>query len=201
MFKKLGYVLAIAISASVPAVPLQAQGGIGFSDSYKFLTAVRDRKGDDVEKVLATPGPIINTKDRSTGDTALHIVAARRDLTWLSYLVAKGARVDIQNKEGSTPLSVAAQLGWIEGAEVLLDKSAPVDAANDRGETPLILAVQRRDLPMVRLLLESGADPKRADRMAGFSALDYAKRDGRSPMIVKALEEVEAPKKKQGPGL
>jgi ankyrin repeat protein len=203
MFKKLALSAAAAALAATPAIPLQAQGGLGFSGSYKFLTAVRDRKGEDVEKALTSPGtPIVNTKDPVTGDTALHIVAARRDLSWLSYLIGKGARTDIQNKEGNSPLAIAAQLGWMEGAELLLAKKAPADTANGRGETPLILAVQRRDLPMVRLLVSKGADPRRPDRMAGLSALDYAKRDGRSPAIVKVLSEVKAPAKKmQGPSL
>jgi ankyrin repeat protein len=116
--------------------------------------------------------------------------------------MGKGARADVQNTEGNTPLSVAAMLGWYEGAEQLLARGAKVDLGNSRGETPLILAVQKRDLPMVRLLLSKGADPKKTDRVAGYSALDYAKRDTRSASILKALEVPAAkPKALSGPGL
>jgi ankyrin repeat protein len=55
---------------------------------------------------------------------------------------------------------------------------------------------------MVRLLMSRGADPKRTDSVAGYSALDYAKRDGRAVAIVKLLEAPRATTKKmQGPTL
>ncbi len=71
---------------------------------------------------------------------------------------------------------------------MLLRRGASVDLANSRGETPLMLAVQKRDIALVRLLLAKGADPKRTDSVSGYSALDYAKRDGRAAAIVKLLE-------------
>jgi ankyrin repeat protein len=183
--KKLMAVAAAAIALSVLGVPAHAQG----SDSYKFLKAIRGGDAAEVEKLLATPNLVlVNTKDSAKGETALHIVAGERNLTWLSYLIGKGAKVDAQTREGSTALAVAAQLGWVEGAEQLLAQGAAVDLANGRGETPLILAVQRRDLAMVRLLLDQGANPNKPDRVAGYSALDYAKRDRRSANILKALE-------------
>ncbi len=143
---------------------------------------------------VASPGShvLVNTEEPSTGDTALHMVAQDRDLTWLSFLIGKGGQVDSRNNSGQTPLLVAANLGWVEGADLLLSQKASVNLANDRGETPLILAVQRRNLPMVRLLLSKGADPKRTDNVAGYSALDYAKRDNRSDAILKLLEQQPA---------
>lgn len=190
MLKNLASGAAAAVALSILAVPAHAQG----SDSHKLLQAVRKGDGTEVEKLLSTPNAaLLNTKDRDNGDTALHIVTGQRNLNWLNFLVIKGARIDLQNGEGSTPLAVAAQLGWLEGAERLLERKAPVDVANRRGETPLILAVHRRDLQMVRLLLSKGADPKKADRVAGYSALDYAKRDPRAAIILKALEAPPAP--------
>ena len=196
MLKTLIAAVAAAIALSALGVPAQAQN----SDSFKFLKAVREGDGSQVEELLATPNAVlVNSKDSAKGDTALHIVTSQRNLSWLRVLMSKGARVDLQNREGETPLTVAAQLGWVEGADQLLAKGAAVDVANRRGETPLILAVQRRDLPMVRLLLSKGADPKKADRVAGYSALDYAKRDGRSATILKALEAPAAKKEAIGP--
>jgi ankyrin repeat protein len=131
---------------------------------------------------------VINLKDASTGEAALHIVTKGRDYTWLSFLLSKGARPDIQNGQGQTPLSLAAQLGWTDGAELLLSRGANVDLPNQRGETPLIVAVHNRDMAMVRLLVANGANPKRTDHVAGYSALDYAKQDNRAQAIAKLLE-------------
>jgi ankyrin repeat protein len=57
------------------------------------------------------------------------------------------------------------------------------------GETPLIIAVQQRETPIVRLLLDAGADPDRTDAAAGYSARDYATRDTRARDILKLIED------------
>lgn len=186
----LKWLMAAAAALMALGVPAQAQN----SESFKFLKAVREGDGGEVDKLLSSSTPVlINAKDPVKGDGALHIVAAERNLTWLRFLMSKGARVDAQNRDGDTPLIVAAQIGWVEGADQLLGKGASVDLPNRRGETPLIVAVQKRDLAMVRLLLAEGADPAKTDRVAGYSALDYAKRDGRSANILKVLEAPRAP--------
>lgn len=168
------------------AAPALAQLG---TDSHKFLEAVEKRDGATVTDLVSVPGSIvINATGGQYGDGALHMVVRRRDYTWLSFLLGKGADANIRNDEGNTPLALSAQLGWLEGARLLLGVGAKVDAANGRGETPLILAVHRRNLPMVRLLMEGGANPNHTDSIAGYSALDYAKRDRRAANIAKALE-------------
>ena len=187
--KRLAPVVAVVLSAAM-AVPAGAQG---FSESYKFLKAVKDGDGTEVDSMLSTPGPLVNTKDRETGDTALHYVARDRNATWIRFLVGKGARVDAQNNAGDTPLTIATQIGWLEGVQTLLGLRANVNQSNGKGETPIILAVQRRDLPLVQVLMRSGADPKKSDRVAGLSALDYAKRDARSAAILRALEAPARP--------
>jgi ankyrin repeat protein len=190
--RKLAAALA-AMATLMMAAPASAQQ---YSSGYTFLKAVKDRNGAKVTDLVATPGSatLVNTKEPGSGNGALHIVARERDLTWLSFMIAKGARVDMQNASGDTPLGIAAQLGWAEGAQLLLSQRASVDLANMKGETPLIFAVQRRDLPMVRMLLSRGANPKRTDSVAGYSAIDYARQDQRSTAILKLLEAPPAAK-------
>lgn len=193
VFNKFGR-LAAASVALVLAVP--ASGQQTFSDSYTFLKAVRDRDGDKVTDLVSEPGSIvINTRERGSGEGALHIVVRGRDLTWLSFLLSKGARPDIQTSRGDTPLTLAAQIGWIDGVDQLLARRASVDLANGRGETALIIAAQRRDVPLVRLLLSRRADPKRTDNVAGMSAIDYARQDPRALAVLKMLEAKAAPAK------
>lgn len=179
----------VALAGALLALLAVPALGQQFSESFKFLKAVRDRDGATVQGTLSTPNPaILNARENSTGEGALHIVVRGRDYTWLSFLLARGARPDLQSNDGSTPLGLAAQLGWTEGADLLLSQQANPNLANRRGETPLIFAVQRRDLPMVRLLRAHGADPNQTDSVAGNSALDYARQDGRAQAIVQALE-------------
>ena len=175
------------------AAPAQAQ----FSDSYNFLKAVKDRDGGKAQELLSNnASTLIDTRDVTTGERALHIVTRERDRNWVAFLLQKGANANAKDGRGATPLQIAASIGFIEGAQLLLLRGAQVDLANSQGETPLILAVQRRDMPMVRLLLTEGADPSRKDTVTGMSARDYAVRDGRSQAILKLMDEIKPTPKK-----
>ena len=175
------------------AAPASAQ----FSDSYNFLKAVKDRDGAKATDLLGKGGPnLIDTPDYSSGERALHTVAKDRDLAWLGFLVQKGARIDLKDRDGNTPLIDAVRSGFIEGVRILIAKGAQINASNNLGETPLIVAVQKRDVAMTRLLLTEGADPAKRDTATGMSARDYAVRDGRSDALIRLMDEIKpAPKK------
>ena len=197
-----GFALNIlTVTTLLLSAPATAQS---YSEGYSFLKAVKDHDGTKVMSLVGGERGtiVVNSKDAGNGDTALHIVSRNRDLTWLSFLLGRGAQPNVQNKAGETPLTIAAQIGWTDGAETLLARRASVDMPNRNGETPLILAVHRNDLAMVMLLLNRGADPKQTDNAAGYSALDYAKRDPRGAAIVKLLEAPRAaPRAVAGPGV
>jgi uncharacterized protein len=179
--------------ATVTAIPAQAQ----FSDSYKFLDAVRKKEGDKVTEALNEPGTqIINTKDYTTGQTALHIVVARRDLVWVQFLIAKGANVNARDNRGVTPLVAASEMGFLEGVDELIKSGARVDEANNTGETPLISAVHRKDLALVRMLVKAGANPDRPDN-SGRSARDYAALD-KGSAVLGELEKASKEAKSSG---
>ncbi len=187
-------IMAIALTAAV-SIPAQAQ----FSDGYKFLEAVRKKEGDKVTEALNVPGSqIVNTKNFTTGETALHIVTARRDLTWMQFLIANGANVNARDNRGVTPLVQACELGFIEGVDQLIKSGARVEDANNTGETPLISAVHRRDLALVRMLVKAGANPDRPDN-SGRSARDYATLEGKSSAVLGEIER--AAKDAKGAGV
>ena len=179
------YLHALAAAAALLTVPAFGQN---FSESYTFLKGVRERDAATVQAMASRPNnAVLNARD-SSGEGALHILVRGRDLTWLSFLLARGARPDLQTNDGTTPLILAAQFGWREGADQLLARGANPNLGNSRGETPLIFAVQRRDLAMVRLLISRRADPNQTDNVAGYSALDYARQDRRAAAILRELE-------------
>ena len=176
----------VTLSAAAPAV---AQ----FSESYKFLEAGRKKDGEKVTEALADPAQtVVNTRDVTSGETALHIVTNRRDLTWMQFLIAKGANVNVRDAKGMTPLVSAVNANFPEGVELLVDKGARLNDSNNAGETPLITAVHNRNIAVIRLLLKAGADPDRADN-SGRSAKDYARLAGGN-----LLAEIEANAKPKG---
>lgn len=159
-----------------------------FSDGYKFLEAVKNRESAKVDELLGKPGStLINSRDISTGRTALHIAVDRRDRQWITFLVGRGANPNLADNRGVTPLMRASQMGFTEGVQVLVAAGARVDNSNDAGETPLILAVHRRDTAMMRVLLGAGADPDRSDN-SGRSARDYARLEGANSLTLAELD-------------
>lgn len=185
----LGVLLTISL-ATLPA-PASAQ----FSVGYKFLEAVKKRDGNVVNEMLGEPGTtVVNTRDVTSGETALHIVTIRRDLTWMNFLLGKGANPNLRDVRGATPLVLAANAGFIEGVELLLGQGARVDDPDSAGETPLISAVHRKDVGLMRALLKAGADPDRADN-SGRSARDYARLTSGGRNL---LDEIEANAKPRG---
>ena len=185
--------LPLLMGSLAMASPAQAQ----FSQGYKFLEAVKKKDGIKVEEAINEPGStVVNSRDVTTGETALHIVTARRDLTWMTYLIQKGANVNARDGKGVTPLQLATNLGFLEGVELLVARKADLDESNDAGETPLISAVHRHDIPMLRVLLKAGADPDRADN-SGRSARDYAALAGRNSPLLAEIEQNAKPKDKK----
>lgn len=179
----------IAVAAAPAAAQQQSEG-------YKFLDAVKNEKGSDVEQMLNKPGTtVINTRSITTGETAMHIVVQNGSETYLSFLLAKGANPNVRDNVGNAPIVMAANRGRNDLVERLIAGKANVNFSNSNGETALIAAVRRRDLTMIQTLLAAGADPDQADLLAGQSARDYAKLDTRSPAVAKAL--ADAPKAKR----
>lgn len=183
--KTIRLLLPALLLTGVPAAAQMSQ-----SQGYKFLEAVRNSKGDEVIKILDEPGQrIVNAKDVTTGEGALHIVIKRGDETYLRYLLARGADPNLRDGRGDTPLLLAVQYGQNGMVEILTKAKANVNLGNGGGETPLIRAVQKRDLALVRELLAAGANPDQTDNVAGMSARDYARADTRSPAIAKLIDE------------
>lgn len=185
-FRKLTLAFVAALSA---AVVLPGPALAQFSDSYKFLEAVRKRNDEDLQKLFEKGGPtIVNTRDQTSLDTGLHIAARQKNLRYVNFLIAAGANVNMRNIDGETPLVIACNLGFIEAVPPLIAAGAKVDEPNSTGETPLITAVHNRNILMMRLLLQAGANPDRKDN-SGRSARDYAMLDPKSETL---LAEIKA---------
>ncbi|HEY0595455.1 MAG TPA: ankyrin repeat domain-containing protein [Sphingopyxis sp.] len=183
-------------TAGLVHAPAKAQ----FRGGYAFLQAVDNRDGTKATDALKDDPSIVNTRNPDTGETALMIVAKRRDISWLRFLLSKDADPSIGDRQGVTPLMHTALLNFTDGAQELLNQNAPVDQTNRRGETALILAVQSKNVAMVRLLVRNRANPDKADHVAGMSARDYAKRDDRTGQIIAILDaKPDGPVRDLGP--
>ena len=191
------------VAAPVAAVALASPAAAQFSDAYKFIKAVKDKDGAAAQKILDQKGTtLVNVRDPESGDMGLHIATRRRDLGWIGFLLRNDASPDVRDREGSTPLILAATTGFDEAVRILVLVKAQVDLANRLGETALMKAVQARDAASVRLLLEAGASADRTDN-TGSSPRSYAASDTRGGPVARLLKDAPTRRSSamQGPSL
>ena len=196
MLRITGVAAVLALLATEPAA---AQ----FSESYSFLKAVKDKDGAKATEFLDKPGnTIVNSRDGDTGETALHIVTRRGDLTWVGFLLGKGANQNTKDREGNTPLIIATIARWSEGIALFTKLKADVNVQNRLGETALLKAVQGRDSYNAKVLIDAGANPDLNDS-SGVSARSAANDDPRAANIAKMFKSVpvRAARPVQGPSL
>lgn len=102
-------------------------------------------------------------------------------------LLNRGADPNITERQGQSPIMLAAQAGNKTVVRTLLDKSADVNAKDADGETALMLASRHGHAAIARLLIESGADVNTANH-AGMTPLRIAKENGRTKVAILLLE-------------
>ena len=97
-----------------------------------------------------------------------------KDERSLIDLVLKGADVNAFNDKNQTPLMVASDKGFKNIAQKLLILGADINKASDYGRTALSYAISGhiRDIEMVQLLVENGADiHSKVPKKDGFYSL------------------------------
>ncbi len=78
--------------------------------------------------------------------------------------IEQGADVNIQNKQGWTPLHIVVKYDLIGTLELLIAKGADVNKKNDDGVTPLHTSAYKGNIEIVKLLIGRGADVNARDK-------------------------------------
>ncbi|KAK6234390.1 hypothetical protein QUC31_006796 [Theobroma cacao] len=120
----------------------------------------------------------------SKGWTELHVAVAFDRTEELVELLRKGRRepFDWRDKEGRTPLHLAASKGNIECAKILVESGVDKNAKSKDGRTALFRAAANGNRRMVEMLIELDADPTIPDDR-GRSAFDIARDKGHEEMV------------------
>ncbi|HEV8717725.1 MAG TPA: ankyrin repeat domain-containing protein, partial [Candidatus Binatia bacterium] len=115
--------------------------------------------------------------------TPLHLAAYMGHRDVVEVLLSHGAEKEAKDSHGRTPLHFTSF--WdhtVEAAERLLVHGSEADAREETGATPLHLAVIKSHKPVVKLLLDYGADVNAKDK-GNDTALRFAERQGNTDMI------------------
>ena len=155
----------IPLAMAMAAAPVAAQ--ITGSDGEAFIAAMKEGGGGKALELVEKPGSTVVNYRGSDGLAGLHIAMRNRNGNWVGFLLARDADPDIADKNGDTPLIIAARLGYSEGAARMLMARPEIDKSNGLGETALIIAVQQRQPAIVKMLLEAGANPDKPDHASG----------------------------------
>uniref|UniRef100_A0A8C4T2E6 Uncharacterized protein n=1 Tax=Erpetoichthys calabaricus TaxID=27687 RepID=A0A8C4T2E6_ERPCA len=99
----------------------------------------------------------------SSGETLLHIAAARGHLAAVQLLLSRGANVNAKDKHSSCPLHLAASGGQSAMVQLLLKNQADPNAVNKEKKMPLHMAATAGHPEVVSLLLTSKARPGAKD--------------------------------------
>lgn len=125
------------------------------------------------------------------GESPLMLAALKGHLPQAQRLIRRGAEV---NKPGWTPLHYAAsnpEPSSLDMVRLMLEHHAYIDAESPNKSTPLMMAARYGTEPVVKLLLEEGADPLvRNER--GMSAIDFARQVGRDGSVDLIARQVRA---------
>ena len=96
-----------------------------------------------------------NLVEPNTGNTFLHKAALDNIPEMALYFVEKGANLNIQNKEGNTPLHLALKCKHDKIIKILMDNKAALDLPNSDGEIPFeyFTSEQKREYGIDKIIV------------------------------------------------
>ena len=111
---------------------------------------------DEIKKYLLD-GNDINSKIDDFEGTYLHEAISEGDIESISFLLSKGADVNMLNNSTQSPLIIAIEADEvnIDLIKLLIDTGANINFKDSQGDSPLILAGEQQDLELMRVLLNT----------------------------------------------
>ncbi|MGK7935608.1 MAG: ankyrin repeat domain-containing protein [Xenococcaceae cyanobacterium] len=160
----------------------------GSAKGISFLNKAIADKHKNLVSLLITKGAKINEKTGAFGFSPLHQAALTQCLgeaesadcqQICELLISRGADVNVNDKNGYTPLHQAARVGHRNIVELLLDCGAKVNALDLTKSSALFGAAQHHQESVVKLLLSRGAEVNLTDAQGWTPLLRaFQKSDG-----------------------
>ncbi|KAF4966549.1 hypothetical protein FSARC_5791 [Fusarium sarcochroum] len=155
-----------------------------------------ERGHNDVLRALLAAGAAVECPVPLMS-SPLHIAAASRNLLACELLLRAGGYINARTEDGSTALSVAADLNSVEVVECLVSHGA--DPNRPDYERPLHIAADWGNLEMVQVILSGRSFPQiDAKDESNFTALGIAASAGRLDIVSILLDHGADPNLRNG---
>jgi ankyrin repeat protein len=184
--------LLLDAGADVNATMNARSGSWVYNQAPAITHAVLTNHSEVVELLIAY-GADLELAELGYLDTALHTAAHLNNADIVKILLESGADPNpiSRHTNWETPLHYAAEAGAIDAVQALLDGGVEVDVRIDQGRSPMMNIIKEGrsgyGSPVVRVLLDNGADPSLQDN-SGSTALHYAAMNGRTDTIQLLIE-------------
>lgn len=110
----------------------------------------------EVVSLLLTAHARVNVKGQTSDRTPLFMAGEMGDVEVVKMLLSHGAKLNLTDQFGMTPLNVVCNRNNSEIARLFIEAGAGVNMADKNGNLPLHYASRSGDATVVRLLLANG---------------------------------------------
>ena len=104
------------------------------------------------------------------------------DYTSINILLSEGTDINQTNRNGDTPLMIAAKIGNLRILDIILSHNPDINKYNKAGKTALIIAAESGQLNVVEKLLAHNADVSLKDSN-DYTALTLASKYGHKKVV------------------
>jgi ankyrin repeat protein len=172
---------ALQCSENLEAVELLIKNGADpTSASYDGLTglhmAAKYGITDNCQYLIEVAGVDGNITDQHS-QTALFYAVESQTIDCYAYLLSIGLSASHKNKDGRSPVHIAATLGSIEALELLTTYNGDINAVNAMNVTPIHDAATNGQIGVLSFLLRAGGNPNSPTTKVP-SPLHYAVAEG-----------------------
>lgn len=157
----------VARTGNITLIKTLLEKGVKYNDNALIFAAQgsrRDANTLETYKYLVEDLKIKPTAINKEGQTVLHFLVNKSKQTEIiNYFLSKGVDPNKADKEGNTPLMIAAASRDTATLEQLLPLVKNINTQNGKGESALTVAIKSGTPETVTLLLDKGADAKVLD--------------------------------------
>lgn len=144
-------------------------------NSQPFEDAIRSVWRKDFERFMQNIDKFDINECDSDKETILWRAATHGLTDWVKEILKRGANVQAADREGITPLHIAAMRHHVDVVRLLIDAGADVNAKDKFGNNVIYRATFEANgrVEVIEELLKAGADPTEKNHY-GMSAVDLA---------------------------